>query len=315
MRSCINLTPPGRTIRSSLDCPHCRRWNPPEARFCNACGHRLKGSPCACGHINPPSSLFCHKCGRQIDALPGAKAATRSRNSRPKRKANAAKTVGLVLAAVVVGVVFVALVGRLMVQPRSTSERSNRDVPAATMTRSEPETKPETTSTAADKCPNGTAWNGVGCISRSLSGAAATRTVKPGIGVSRGRVQGLFEKAEIGFRFEEGALVDGEPRIMGKSRDGLALLELIGPPANLTSATIVAGIPNDSPKAVLLNSVYIAGLMKAVAPGWNESVTWLTDNVPRAIADGEATTTQGNLHISLKVIKALGMVSLNISSS
>jgi len=102
---------------------------------------------------------------------------------------------------------------------------------------------------------------------------------------------------------------------MGKSRDGLALLELIGPPANLTSATIVAGIPNDSPKAVLLNSVYIAGLMKAVAPGWNESVTWLTDNVPRAIADGEATTTQGNLHISLKVIKALGMVSLNISSS
>jgi len=51
-----------------MQCDHCRSDNPADAKFCNACGHRL-GSPCpACGAVNPPESNFCNQCCEALAA-------------------------------------------------------------------------------------------------------------------------------------------------------------------------------------------------------------------------------------------------------
>ncbi|MBI3454488.1 MAG: AAA family ATPase [Candidatus Rokubacteria bacterium] len=52
-------------------CPQCRQENPPDARFCNACGARLDVACPACAHPNLPGSRFCNACGQ---ALGGAAA-------------------------------------------------------------------------------------------------------------------------------------------------------------------------------------------------------------------------------------------------
>jgi hypothetical protein len=49
-------------------CPRCRSENPPGARFCNSCGHRLDATCAACGHANPPGSKFCNGCGGGLGA-------------------------------------------------------------------------------------------------------------------------------------------------------------------------------------------------------------------------------------------------------
>jgi class 3 adenylate cyclase len=49
-------------------CPQCRSENPPGARFCNSCGHRLDATCAACGHANPPGSTFCNGCGGRLGA-------------------------------------------------------------------------------------------------------------------------------------------------------------------------------------------------------------------------------------------------------
>jgi hypothetical protein len=43
-----------------------------------------------------------------------------------------------------------------------------------------------------------------------------------GIGVSRAEIQSVFESSEIGFTFEVATDVDGQPRVMGSSENGLA---------------------------------------------------------------------------------------------
>jgi class 3 adenylate cyclase/tetratricopeptide (TPR) repeat protein len=49
-------------------CPQCRGENPPGARFCNHCGHRLDATCAACGQSNPPGSKFCNGCGGRLGA-------------------------------------------------------------------------------------------------------------------------------------------------------------------------------------------------------------------------------------------------------
>ena len=49
-------------------CPQCQGENPPGARFCNHCGHRLDATCASCGHANPPGSTFCNGCGGRLGA-------------------------------------------------------------------------------------------------------------------------------------------------------------------------------------------------------------------------------------------------------
>jgi len=59
----------------SAACPVCEHVNPPDSRFCNACGAPLPLVPChRCGAMNEPTAPRCHQC----DAWWPGKAVARS---------------------------------------------------------------------------------------------------------------------------------------------------------------------------------------------------------------------------------------------
>jgi class 3 adenylate cyclase len=49
-----------------MKCPKCQQKNPNGAKFCNACGSKLKVVCPACGNINPQDSKFCNECGSDL---------------------------------------------------------------------------------------------------------------------------------------------------------------------------------------------------------------------------------------------------------
>jgi class 3 adenylate cyclase/tetratricopeptide (TPR) repeat protein len=51
-----------------MKCPKCRHKNQDDAKFCNACGHKLDLICSNCGRVNPPSSKFCNECGKELTA-------------------------------------------------------------------------------------------------------------------------------------------------------------------------------------------------------------------------------------------------------
>jgi hypothetical protein len=138
-------------------------------------------------------------------------------------------------------------------------------------------------------------------------------TLAGSIGVSRASVQAVYERSAVGFTFEESTPVDGQPRVSGKSRNGLAIMELIGPEEELTKATIIVGVPNNNQQAVTENAVYLLGLLKVTSPEWTEGTTWVTENLSEAASSDEPITTiQGKQQISLQGYKELGFVSLAV---
>ena len=63
-----------RSVRSAA-CPVCEHVNPPDSRFCNACGAPIPLVPChRCGAMNEPTAPRCHQC----DAWWPGKAVARS---------------------------------------------------------------------------------------------------------------------------------------------------------------------------------------------------------------------------------------------
>jgi len=53
----------------SIVCPFCEKSNPPDAKFCSACGGALHLAPCPhCGAVNDVNSASCFQCGRELAA-------------------------------------------------------------------------------------------------------------------------------------------------------------------------------------------------------------------------------------------------------
>ena len=132
-----------------------------------------------------------------------------------------------------------------------------------------------------------------------------------GIGVSRHAIQSIFEKPELGFTFDSSHLEDGRPRVTGSSE--LALIELIGPPEDISSAYMMVFLPNDSPNEVTTNLLRLGAFMSHAVPTWKEGVSWLTDNLKRVIAQEEVQTTHGHLVITLKHYSSMGNITLKIA--
>jgi ribosomal protein L40E len=51
----------------SAACPLCEQVNPPDAKFCNACGTAIDLAPCPnCGAVNDPTATSCHQCAAPL---------------------------------------------------------------------------------------------------------------------------------------------------------------------------------------------------------------------------------------------------------
>jgi class 3 adenylate cyclase/tetratricopeptide (TPR) repeat protein len=70
-----------------MDCPHCRRENPADARFCNGCGAALPLTCGSCGRQNPPDSRFCSACSAPLAAPAAAESALPSIAAGERRQA------------------------------------------------------------------------------------------------------------------------------------------------------------------------------------------------------------------------------------
>lgn len=107
-----------------------------------------------------------------------------------------------------------------------------------------------------------------------------------GLGVTRQSIQSAFESGKRGFRFRNSTAIEGQPRVMGQSASGLAMLELIGPAADLTKVTIVVGLPEDDTGTSALNRIYMLKLLQQLIPEWNGAADWLTQSTTQ-LADGQ----------------------------
>jgi class 3 adenylate cyclase/tetratricopeptide (TPR) repeat protein len=65
-----------------MDCPNCNCGNPPDAKFCGGCGHRLDLTCSECGTNNPVGNQFCNECGSNLKP-PKAAAQTSLETARP----------------------------------------------------------------------------------------------------------------------------------------------------------------------------------------------------------------------------------------
>src|SRR5262249_29737443 len=70
-----------------MNCPGCRRQNPPEANFCVGCGARLARSCPSCRAVLPTGSRFCFRCGSGVADAGGTGRLTSPESYTPKHLA------------------------------------------------------------------------------------------------------------------------------------------------------------------------------------------------------------------------------------
>jgi hypothetical protein len=139
-------------------------------------------------------------------------------------------------------------------------------------------------------------------------GRPATPTASSGIGVARGSFQVAFGRTDLGFRFDAEASAQGQPRVIGWSRDGLGRLDLIGPPDNLTLASITG--PSSDRQSTL---IYVQRLIQVADPDWAEASTaWLMSNVGDGQTNRSAKMTYGDHLYTLSVFSEKGTMSLEV---
>ena len=150
----------------------------------------------------------------------------------------------------------------------------------------------------------------------SIDSSKAPETTR--IGVADATIQSLFEQPDIGFTFETASPVNGEPRMIGASAHGLATIELIGPPTNLTRAAIKVNIPDDDTHALALNAEYVLRFIQNAAPQWTGGGgDWVIQNLD-AFASGQQTavkTIQAGKEISMTLIGEQEFLAITVKAN
>lgn len=113
------------------------------------------------------------------------------------------------------------------------------------------------------------------------------------LGVSRTSLTDVFERAPFNLGFVFVPLADGRARFVGRSTDGQTTLELIGPPEGLTSANLMAALPEQSLLVRLRNVNAVSILMDRLLPDWAEGPDWVGVNIDAAFS-GRGASTQIN---------------------
>jgi hypothetical protein len=107
--------------------------------------------------------------------------------------------------------------------------------------------------------------------------------------------------------------VAGQPRYMGMTDDKLAALEIIGDRNNITQASLMIGLPNDSNAALVRNSALFMRFVKNATPGWIQREDWAIAALKRATAsESPVSTVFGSRLITVSFLKPLGMVIVTV---
>ena len=117
--------------------------------------------------------------------------------------------------------------------------------------------------------------------------------VRGSLNVRRETLTAPFESIPFNMQFDYVPLADGRSRVVGRSDDGRTILELIGPPEGVTSATLMAALPEDRPLIRLKNLNALSMLIETTLSDWPDASNWFSANIDTAFA-GEGVITSAN---------------------
>lgn len=124
-----------------------------------------------------------------------------------------------------------------------------------------------------------------------------------GLGVTRSEIQFAYQEEPDNFAFEPVSESDGQPRLLGKSPDGLASVELTGGADDLTSIGLVISMPRDDDQATAATAGHIVRFCERTVPGWSDCGTWITSNLQAADLK-HLETIQGSRTVTLTTANA-----------
>ena len=156
---------------------------------------------------------------------------------------------------------------------------------------------------------NSSAANPVAKTNASQPSVGSPTTTKGTIGISRDRVQAALDSPTAPrFVYRDTSISDDAPRVTGTLGGDMALVELIGPAESLSHARLVLQLTTQESEPVVKDAPYMLLFAKEVAPGWNDAAAWIHEFLPQAMHGATASTTQGNVRISLSRIEKFGLV-------
>lgn len=116
------------------------------------------------------------------------------------------------------------------------------------------------------------------------------------------------------FYIEKSTDVHGQPRYMGKSTNGVAVLEVVGDKANISQTSLMIGLPKDSMEAFAGNVIFVnIFLENAFGKNGKRVFDLLIPAMKESESDGrEKIITFDNRHISVIYSESLGILTITI---
>jgi hypothetical protein len=135
---------------------------------------------------------------------------------------------------------------------------------------------------------------------------AQDRTLPP-MGISYDQAIGTIRDVTM----RQASNVNGQPRWMGTSRDGLTQLEFIGDRSNLSRVTVMTGVTaaDKRPGKMKIAGLRVQVLIQNCAPDWEAGMDWAEKATIKAIDTGiEQSITKNGRRFSVKLSKSLGLL-------
>jgi hypothetical protein len=109
------------------------------------------------------------------------------------------------------------------------------------------------------------------------------------------------------FVMEKTDPVRGYERRMGQSK--VSLLEVMGDKDDIVSATLIIGLPNDSPKHLIENSAMMLRFLMNTFPEWEGASDWALKTIQNREDD---QITRGDKRLRIGILEEMGMISIAV---
>ncbi len=107
--------------------------------------------------------------------------------------------------------------------------------------------------------------------------------------------------------------VNGERRYLGQTSDKLVILEIIGNKTDVSTATLITGIPSDAPDIALRNTGILLIFIKNIFPEWEDASSWASTALQNVIsADEIEETVHGDRLIKMYLMESTGLICVSV---
>jgi hypothetical protein len=137
--------------------------------------------------------------------------------------------------------------------------------------------------------------------------------------VSAAALQAAFSRQAFAFRFEAPRERSAVSHVTGTVPGKLIVLNLEGPPNDLSKVTLIVGVPSHNPLAppaapevLAENAKYLRAVLQQVIPDWKDGVKWLNTQLQHPAERLEVRHRIGHRDIVLSAVNHLSMVLLSI---